>query len=205
MIAEAAEADVVVKASGVGVFDDALIAGSSRLQVGMAALDEIAAPREAALVFLDDLDLMARLTGVLQRRYTLPDTPMTINGKVNGTARQARVNRFQSAPKGFDVMLLSPRAGGVGLTLTRANHVIHLARWWNPAVEDQCNGRVLRIGQERPVTIYLPLAVLPDGRASFDDNLHSLLARKRKLMHDALLPPEAGADELAAMLQDSVS
>ncbi|MBV8399214.1 MAG: DEAD/DEAH box helicase [Acetobacteraceae bacterium] len=185
--------------------DDALITGSARFQVAIAALDEIAQSGEAALVFLDDLTLMARLTGVLQRRYALADAPMTISGKVNGRARQARVDRFQSAPKRFDVMLLSPRAGGVGLTLTRANHVIHLARWWNPAVEDQCNGRVLRIGQQRPVTIYFPLAVLPDGRPSFDDNLHCLLARKRKLMHDALLPPEAGTDELVAMLQDSLS
>jgi SNF2 family DNA or RNA helicase len=87
--------------------------------------------------------------------------------------------------------------------LTRANHVIHLARWWNPAVEDQCTGRVLRIGQERAVKVYLPLAVLPGGRASFDDNLHALLARKRRLMHDALLPPDAAAGELIAMLQDS--
>ena len=46
-------------------------------------------------------------------------------------------------------MILSPRAGGVGLTLTAANHVIHLSRWWNPAVEDQCTDRVFRIGQRR--------------------------------------------------------
>ena len=102
-------------------------------------------------------------------------------------------------------MLLSPQAGGVGLTLTSANHVIHLARWWNPAVEDQCTGRVLRIGQERPVKVYLPLAVLPNGHPSFDESLHALLARKRRLMRDALLPPEAEAGELAAMLAESLA
>jgi SNF2 family DNA or RNA helicase len=48
-------------------------------------------------------------------------------------------------------MILSPRAGGVGLTLTSANHVIHLSRWWNPAVEDQCTDRVYRIGQDQTV------------------------------------------------------
>ena len=131
-------------------------------------------------------------------------TPMTINGKVAGAARQARVDLFQNAAEGFDVMLLSPRAGGVGLTLTRANHVIHLARWWNPAVEDQCTGRVLRLGQDRPVSVHLPLAVLPSGQTSFDENLHLLLQRKRALMHEALMPPDLGRDELATFLEESL-
>lgn len=80
--------------------------------------------------------------------------------------------------------------GGVGLTLTGANHVVHLSRWWNPAVKDQCNGRVLRIGQTRPVTIHLPLAVLPAGGRSFDLNLQALPERKRALMRAALVPTE---------------
>jgi SNF2 family DNA or RNA helicase len=92
-------------------------------------------------------------------------------------------------------MILSPRAGGVGLTLTRANHVLHLSRWWNPAVEDQCNGRVQRIGQTRPVIIHLPIATLDDGKPSFDENLDALLGRKRKLMRETLIPPEAAADQ----------
>lgn len=185
--------------------DDAeLISGSARLRLALDALDAIAARGERALVFLDDLAMMTRLVGLLQRRYRLPSPPMTISGKVAGAARQARVDRFQEAAGGFDVMLLSPRAGGVGLTLTRANHVIHLARWWNPAVEDQCTGRVLRIGQERPVTVHIPLAVLPSGKPSFDENLHALLERKRKLMRDALMPPEAQPEDLAAMLRESL-
>lgn len=185
--------------------DDALIAGSARLGLAIGALDAIASQGERALVFLDNLDLMARLAGLLQRRYKLANTPMIINGRIAGAGRQSRVDRFQEGPAGFDVMLLSPRAGGVGLTLTRANHVIHLARWWNPAVEDQCTGRVLRIGQQRPVTIHVPMAVLPDGRRSFDDNLHALLSRKRQLMRDALWPPDADAGELAAILDDSIA
>ncbi|WP_244472172.1 helicase-related protein [Prosthecomicrobium hirschii] len=87
-----------------------------------------------------------------------------------------------------------PRAGGVGLTLTRANHAIHLSRWWNPAVEDQCTGRVHRIGQTRPITVYLPMATLGGAHRSFDENLDALLTRKRKLMHDTLMPPDANAE-----------
>lgn len=116
---------------------------------------------------------------------------MVINGTVEGKIRRAQADRFQSSGGGFDMMLLSPRAGGVGLTLTRANHVSHLSLWRNPAVEDQCTGRVLRIGQERPVPIHIPMAVLPDGRCLFDENLHALRERKRHLMRGALLPPES--------------
>ena len=56
--------------------------------------------------------------------------------------------------------------------------------------------RVLRIGQEQPVTVHIPLTKLPNGQRSFDENLHALLERKRSLMHDALLPPELDFDEL---------
>lgn len=96
-------------------------------------------------------------------------------------------------------------ARALGLTLTRANRVIHLARWWNPAVEDQCTGRVLRIGQTRPVMVHLPLALLHDGRRSFDQNLHALLERKRALMRDALMPPAATDADREELLSASVA
>lgn len=180
--------------------DAALIAGSARLRLALSVLDDVASRDEGALIFVEDLTLMAQLAGLLQRRYHLAAPPMCINGQVSGAARQARVDRFQEGGLGFDAMLLSPRAGGVGLTLTRANHVIHLSRWWNPAVEDQCNGRALRIGQERAVHVHLPLAVLSDGMPSFDERLHALLDRKRHLMREVLLPPESPPGELADLL-----
>jgi len=184
--------------------DNDVIESSARLASSIKCLDQIRAAGESALMFLDDPDVMARLSGLLQRRYRLDNAPMTISGKVSGPSRQARVDAFQAASTGFDVMLLSPRAGGVGLTLTRANHVIHLARWWNPAVEDQATARVHRIGQSRQVVVHIPLAVLADGRPSFDENLHALLERKRQLMQNALLPPEPSSNELATMLDDSL-
>ncbi|HLN08024.1 MAG TPA: DEAD/DEAH box helicase, partial [Xanthobacteraceae bacterium] len=171
--------------------DHAFIAASARMRVAFEALDRIAEQRERALIFLDDLDLQSRLVGVVQRRYHLGEPPMLISGQVEGSKRQVRVDRFQAGPDEFDVMIMSPRAGGVGLTLTRANHVIHLSRWWNPAVEDQCTGRALRIGQTRRVFVHIPMAILPEGRRSFDQNLHALLQRKRRLIRDALMPPAA--------------
>src|SRR5665213_3758687 len=87
------------------------------------------------------------------------------------------------------MLILSPKAAGIGLTITAANHVIHLSRWWNPAVEDQCNDRVHRIGQTRPVTVHVPLALHPGlGEGSFDSKLDALLGRKRALSRDMLMP-----------------
>jgi hypothetical protein len=185
--------------------DKAFIAVSARFIGAFSTLDEIAAKGERALLFVDDLAVQARLTGLIQRRYGLASAPMVINGTVTGISRQARVERFQTAMESFAVMILSPRAGGVGLTLTRANHVIHLSRWWNPAVEDQCNGRALRIGQTRPVTVHIPIATLSSEGRSFDQNLHALLERKRRLMHKALLPPEATESERQHLLEESVA
>ena len=175
--------------------DEAFIASSARLSVAIEALDEIADVGEKALIFLEDLDLQAKLAGLLQRRYGMASPPALINGTVDGGKRQARVTAFQTSEDGFDAMVLSPRAGGVGLTLTRANHVIHLSRWWNPAIEDQCNGRVHRIGQTKPIFVHLPLATVSGTAPSFDENLDALLTRKRKLMRDTLFPPEATADQ----------
>src|SRR5260370_26056559 len=106
------------------------------MRIAFDALDSIASRRERVLVFLDDLDLQARLVGIIQRRYRMAAPPMIINGRVDGAARQARVDRFQVGPDEFDVLILSPRAGRVGLTLSQSNHVIHFSRWWKPAVDD---------------------------------------------------------------------
>jgi SNF2 family DNA or RNA helicase len=80
------------------------------------------------------------------------------------------------------------------LALTSANHVIHLSRWWNPAVEDQCTDRIYRIGQDRPVQVHIPIAIHPQHREhSFDERLHALLRRKRDLSRQVLgLSPGGG-------------
>ncbi|SDC45045.1 Helicase conserved C-terminal domain-containing protein [Variovorax sp. CF079] len=164
---------------------------SARFTAMMDVLDRVAPTQEKVLVFLESLDLQDadQLPLLLQRRYGLVKPPMVINGQVSTEVRQARVNAFQR-DRGFDVMLLSPKAGGVGLTLTAANHVIHLSRWWNPAVEDQCSDRVYRIGQKKPVHIYYPLAVLPQAHErSFDMQLQMLMERKRDLARNLLAAP----------------
>jgi len=182
------------------VDDEAFLAASARLSACRDILDRIAEKGEKALVFLDLLALQARLADILQRRYRMARAPMIISGEVAGLKRQERVDAFQAGPPGFDVMLLSTRAAGVGLTMTAARHVIHLSRWWNPAVEDQCTDRVHRLGQTCSVEVHLPIALFPaDPDRSFDRTLHALLERKRKMANGLLaapVPTRADEDEL---------
>lgn len=178
---------------------------SARLAQTLAILEKVAAAREKALIFVEDLAMQERLARLIADRFSLAARPTRINGSVPGHKRQALVEAFQARPGTFDVMILSPKAGGVGLTLTAANHVIHLSRWWNPAVEDQATDRVFRIGQTRDVHVYLPMAVHPDpdiAPSSFDLRLNALIERKRKLTRDLFFPPDASDGELGDLFRE---
>lgn len=185
---------------------DQSIQQSARLQGLIDVLDEIANKGEKVLVFLEFLKAQEMLVPYLRQRYGLPRDPLRIHGGTPGAKRMTHVNEFQQAPQGqFDVMILSPKAAGVGLTLTAANHVVHLSRWWNPAVEDQCTDRVYRIGQTRDVHVHLPLAVHPRlDQQSFDLNLHRLLERKRDLSTRLFAPPLASSKELSRLAEESM-
>ena len=177
---------------------------SARFIGMMQVLKEVHAKQEKALIFVESLELQSdqHLPLFLQREFDMPRPPLVINGEVDTTTRQRRVHEFQNAP-GFDVMLLSPKAGGVGITLTAANHVIHLSRWWNPAVEDQCSDRAYRIGQQRDVTIYYPMAVHPEAPdQSFDVKLHELMTRKRELSQRLLAPGAITKAEIGTLLDE---
>ncbi|WP_374944919.1 DEAD/DEAH box helicase [Sphingomonas sp.] len=185
--------------------DDGYFGDSARLEALFAVLDDVAAKREKALIFCESLAMQALLAVEIRRRYSLPHPVIRIHGGVAGDARQAAVDVFQARAPGFDAMILSPKAGGVGLTLTAANHVVHLSRWWNPAVEDQATDRAYRIGQTRDVTVYLPQAIHPDAGVapmSFDLKLHALMERKRSLSRGLLAPGDDESD--ASALFDSV-
>ena len=161
---------------------------SARLAETWRILAAVKRRDEKALVFVESLEMQDFLIGALRGSFDLAEDVLVINGSVSGDRRKSRVDRFQKRI-GFDVMLLSPKAGGVGLTLTAANHVVHLSRWWNPAVEDQCTDRVFRIGQARPVHVYLPLAEHPRIRDySFDLRLDAMLERKRADNRTVLAP-----------------
>lgn len=185
---------------------DRHIDNSARLTALVEILDGVHTKGEKALVFLEFLGLQADLIPYLRQRYGMTNDPICINGSTPGPQRKRHVDAFQCRPEGsFDVMVLSPKAAGVGLTLTAANHVIHLSRWWNPAVEDQCTDRAYRIGQSRDVHVYYPLAVHPShGDRSFDQNLHRLLEKKRGLSRSVLAPVGASDADRDRLFADSV-
>ena len=181
------------------------VAASARWQITFDALDEIARQGEKALIFLETIELQPVLATLVQKRFGLDRQPMVINGQVAGGQRQRRVDAFQNGRPGFDVIILGPRAAGLGLTLTAANHVIHLSRWWNPAVEDQCTDRVYRIGQDKPVFVHIPQAIWPEGEASsFDRRLHELLQRKRALSRDLLAPAAASEHDARELYEATI-
>ena len=184
---------------------DAYVQESARLAKTVELLDQVHKNNEKALVFIESLSMQAFLSDYLQKRYRLTSPVPRIHGQVPGQKRQKIVDAFQTLPSGFAVMILSPKAGGVGLTLTAANHVIHLSRWWNPAVEDQSTDRVYRIGQTQDIHVYYPIAVHPSPIIkghSFDLKLNDLLAKKRGLSASALMPPESRDDDARTLFSD---
>ncbi len=179
------------------------VAMSARLSAVMEVLERIAATRERALVFIEHRDMQFRFAELLRHYFGL-DRVDVINGATPIPRRQAIVERFQQhlqeGAGRFDVLVLGPKAAGTGLTLTAATHVIHLSRWWNPAVEEQCNDRVHRIGQVSPVTVHVPLAIHPGYREqSFDCLLQSLMQRKRRMAAQALWPMGDTGEDLAGL------
>ena len=186
--------------------DEAFVAASARLEATMDILRMIRDRGERVLVFVEHVRMQYRFIDLVKREFNLAEVGL-INGGVSVSRRQQVVERFQENLKhdgGFGVLVLAPRAAGTGLTLTAATHVVHLSRWWNPAVEEQCNDRVHRIGQTRPVTVHIPMAVHPDYQhMSFDCLLHSLMVRKRRLAAAALWPMgDTGED--ASRLQKQI-
>jgi non-specific serine/threonine protein kinase len=128
-----------------------LAARSGKLARLEETLDEVLAAGEKALLFTQYAEfgqlLRAHLTARFGREVVF------LHGGVSKPERDAMVARFQDGPGGPPLFVLSLKAGGTGLTLTAANHVVHVDRWWNPAVEDQATDRAFRIGQTRAVQV----------------------------------------------------
>jgi len=130
-----------------------LVGRSGKLARLTEMLEEVVAVGDRALVFTQFAEM-----GHLLRAY-LPNTlgcrTQFLHGGVPPKKRDQMVHRFQEDGHGDPlIFILSLKAGGTGLNLTRANHVFHFDRWWNPAVEDQATDRAYRIGQTRNVQVH---------------------------------------------------
>ena len=133
--------------------DGSRVAGrSGKLARLDETLEEVLAAGEKALIFTQYAEFGAMLTAHLSARFGREVA--YLHGGVSKSGRDAMVVRFQDeGGDGPSLFVLSLKAGGTGLTLTAANHVVHVDRWWNPAVEDQATDRAFRIGQTRAVQV----------------------------------------------------
>ena len=169
---------------------------SEKLDLCDELLGTILSENGSVLVFTQYV-AMARL---LERHFAAASVPtLFLHGGTPVRAREQMVRDFQdgAAP----VFLLSLKAGGTGLNLTRADHVIHFDRWWNPAVEDQATDRAHRIGQTRAVQVH---RLVTEG--TIEQRIGQLLQRKRSLAESVLGSGEVALTELSnEELRDLVS
>lgn len=166
--------------------DPRLPGRSGKLELLDELIDTIVAEDGSVLVFTQYV-AMARL---LDRHLTGRGiATQLLHGGTPVARREEMVRRFQDGEA--PVFLLSLKAAGTGLNLTRADHVIHYDRWWNPAVEDQATDRAYRIGQTRPVQVHRLIA-----EGTIEDRIATMLAAKRSLAEAVLASGEAAFTEL---------
>ncbi|MDY0743659.1 DEAD/DEAH box helicase [Paucibacter sp. R3-3] len=159
-------------------------AGRAKLDLLMEMLPELLDEGRRVLVFSQFAEMLALVEGELR---TLGLPYLTLTGETPVAQRADIVRRFQALE--LPLMLVSLKAGGVGLNLTAADTVIHLDPWWNPAVEAQASARAHRIGQDRPVFVYKLVVA-----GSIEERMLDLQARKLALAEGVL-----GADSAEAL------
>ncbi|MFT5161450.1 MAG: SNF2 family DNA or RNA helicase [Alteromonadaceae bacterium] len=125
---------------------------SHKLQRLGEMLEEAQADGDSVLIFTQFTEIGDQLVRYLSREKQL--NCYYLHGGVSRTKRETMISEFQDPATSPSVFVLSLKAGGVGITLTRANHVFHFDRWWNPAVEDQATDRAFRIGQKKNVFVH---------------------------------------------------
>lgn len=190
---------------------DEIVDTSARLQITLSFIDRIRSRNEKVIVFAERKDTQRMLQQVFFERYGIVskiingDTPPFVSEwNKNKQSRQASIDEFQ-AVDGFNIIIMSPIAAGMGLNVTAANNVIHYSRHWNPAKENQATDRAYRIGQDKDVYVYYPMAVCKDFQ-TFDQTLDNLLSRKTSLATSTIFPTErieVTQEELGQMLFNS--
>jgi superfamily II DNA or RNA helicase len=157
----------------------------------LAALDElldvILAEGESVLIFSQYVEMCRLIEAHLAARQV---KTLFLHGGIGVRKREQLVSQFQGGEA--QVFLLSLKAGGVGLTLTRATHVVHYDRWWNPAVEDQATDRAYRIGQDRPVQVHRLVT-----ENTLEDRISTVITAKRNLADAVVGSGEAWLSELS--------
>jgi non-specific serine/threonine protein kinase len=138
----------------------------------------LAERQEKALIFTQFREITGPLADFLASIYARPG--LVLHGQTAVSKRRELIEAFQRE-EGPPFFILSLKAGGTGLNLTAASHVIHFDRWWNPAVENQATDRAFRIGQKRNVLVHKFVC-----RGTVEDKIDELIAQKTGLSRDLL-------------------
>ncbi len=150
---------------------------STKLQRLEEILDEIIESNDRAILFTQFAEWGHLLQQYLEKRWE-SEVPF-LHGGTSKINRQAMVDRFQEDPRGPNTFILSLKAGGLGINLTRANHVFHIDRWWNPAVENQATDRAYRIGQTKSVVVHKFITT-----GSIEEKIDQMILQKSQLAED---------------------
>lgn len=142
---------------------------------------------ESCLIFTQYIEMGEMIRRVLKEQFAI-EAPF-LNGSVAKAKRDEMITRFQE--REFPVFILSLKAGGTGLNLTAANHVIHYDRWWNPAVENQATDRAYRIGQKRFVHVHKFIST-----GTLEEKIDAMLEKKQSL-NDQIIQSDSWITELS--------
>ncbi|NWF61109.1 MAG: DEAD/DEAH box helicase [Fischerella sp.] len=152
-------------------------------------LEEMLSEGDRALIFTQFAEWGKLLKPYLEQQ--LEREILFLYGSTSKKQREEMIDRFQHDPQGPPIMILSLKAGGVGLNLTRANHVFHFDRWWNPAVENQATDRVFRIGQTRNVQVHKFVCT-----GTLEEKIHDMIESKKQLAEQVVGAGEEWLTEL---------
>jgi SNF2 family DNA or RNA helicase len=156
--------------------DGSIFAGdrSPKLERLCDMLGDVIGEGESALVFTQFAEVGGQLEKHLREQLDCP--VFYLHGAVPAAKRERMIAEFQDAETSPGVFILSLRAGGVGITLTKANHVFHFDRWWNPAVEDQATDRAFRIGQRKNVFVHKFITL-----GTLEERIDKLIEEKKQV------------------------
>lgn len=175
-----------------------LASRSGKLERLNEMLEELLEAGDRALIFTQFAEMGELLSTYLSKTLGIPS--LYLHGGVPAKSREGLIRHFQEDANGPPVFILSLKAGGTGLNLTRANHVFHFDRWWNPAVENQATDRAFRIGQKQNVQVHKFITV-----GTLEETIDEMIENKKGLAQAIIGSGESWLTELStADLRDLV-
>ena len=163
---------------------------SGKLLRLLELMEEVTSVGDRALIFTQYREMGEMLQNILSER--LGAGVQFLHGGTPAKKRTAMVHRFQEDEEGPAIFILSLKAGGTGLNLTRANHVFHFDRWWNPAVEDQATDRAFRIGQSRNVQVHKFVC-----EGTLEERIDAMIEQKKTLAESVVGAGESWLTEFS--------